>query len=111
MVDMVTRGVMGNARPEQKEEDKDASYNEEWGGIFTDKRSKWSEQRAVILKKPTEPVIAPIGQITFVPLEVLNQTKWPWKQGCSLVTSPKQNAALQGIVLNGIPICCEVKGM
>jgi len=58
MVEMVTRGT---ARPEQKEEDKDASYNEEWGGIFTDKRSKWSEQRAVILKKPTEPVIAQIG--------------------------------------------------
>lgn len=61
MVEMVTRGVMGTARQGQKEEAKDAAYNEEWGGIFSDKRSKWSEQRGVILKKPTEPVIAELG--------------------------------------------------
>jgi hypothetical protein len=94
MVEMVTRGIMGTAKQGSKEETKDATFDEEWGGIFTEKRSKWSEQRAVIVKKPTEPIVAEIGKIVFVPIEVLNQTKWPWKQGCSLLPSPKQSAAL-----------------
>ena len=111
VVEIFTREVMGTARQTPKEESKEANFDEEWGGIFTENRSKWSEQRAVIVSKPTSPVVAEIGKIVLVPIEVLNQTKWPWKQGCSLLPSPKQNAALQGIVLNGFPISCEVKGM
>ena len=53
MVDGVNRGLMGTKCPQQKE-DKD----EEWNGVFGEKRSKWSEQRAVIVSKPSEPIIA-----------------------------------------------------
>jgi len=79
---MVTRGVMGTALPDINKKDEPNAFDEEWGGIFTEKRSKWSEQRAVIVKKPETPIVAEIGQFVFIPVEVLNQTKWPWKQGC-----------------------------
>lgn len=80
-------------------------------GAFGEKRSKWKEQRAIVVRKPQEPVTVNIGKVAFVPIEVLNQTKWPWKQGCYLTTSPKQNAALQGIILNPVSVDCDVKGM
>ena len=65
----------------------------EWG-IFGEKRSKWSEQRAIIVNKPSEPVVCRVGELVFVPIEVQNSTKWPWKRGCVLSTSPKQSIAL-----------------
>ena len=104
MVDLFTRGGAHQQEQQPAEEG-------EWAGAFCEKRSKWSEQRAIIVKKPTEPVLVKIGEVVFVPIEVLNSTKWPWKQGCILTTSPKQSAALQGIVFDNIAIDCDVKGM
>lgn len=85
--------------------------NNDWAGVFGEKRSKWSEQRAIIISKPKEPVVGSIGEVILVHLEILNSTKWPWKQNCCLMTSPKQSAALQGLVINRIQIDCDVKGM
>lgn len=65
----------------------------------------------MIVSKPKEPVLVQVGKVSFVPIEVLNQTKWPWKKGCILTTSPKQSAALQGILFNNVAIDCDVKGM
>ena len=110
MVNMVTRGFMGGFDPQT--EGVPAHDEDQFDtGAFGEKRSKWKEQRAIIVTKPQQPVEVRIGQVAFVPIEVLNQTKWPWKHGCYVATSPKQNAALQGIILNTLPVDCEVKGM
>jgi hypothetical protein len=91
----------------------EAPQNEEaeWTAPFGEKRSKWSEYRAMIVKKPDAPVPARIGQVVFLPIEILNQTKWPWKPGCILTTSPKQSAVLQGLAFNNVTIDCDVKGL
>jgi hypothetical protein len=61
MVDMVTRGVMGTAINKDAAHSKDSAVvEEEWGG-FAEKRSKWSEQRAVVTRKPEGPVVAEVG--------------------------------------------------
>jgi hypothetical protein len=73
MIDIVTRGMMGTAKPANPEDHEDERND------FCEKRSKWSEQRAVVVSKPNEPIVAQIGQVVFVPIEILNQTKWPWK--------------------------------
>lgn len=41
-------------------------------GCFGEKRSKWSEQRAIIVKKPEGPVSVRVGEVVFVPVEILN---------------------------------------
>ena len=41
-------------------------------GAFGEKRSKWKEQRAIVVNKPQLPVPVNIGQVAFVPIEVLN---------------------------------------
>jgi len=52
----------------------------DWG--FCGERSKWAEKRAVIVRKPEEVLVCEPGKIIFVEVEVLNETKWPWKFGC-----------------------------
>ena len=48
-------------------------------------RSKWSAQRAIVVSKPNGPIECQAnGETIFVPIEVMNQTKWPWKRGCLL---------------------------
>ena len=72
MVSMVTRQFMGNADP-QTEGGATANPDDEFNtGAFGEKRSKWKEQRAIIVNKPQAPVAASIGQVVFVPIEVLN---------------------------------------
>lgn len=60
MIDIVTRGMMGTARPEgnHEEESKGATEeDDERADDSCEKRSKWSEQRAVILSKPKGPIV------------------------------------------------------
>jgi len=38
----------------------------------------------MIVRKPEEVVEAELGSVILVPIEILNQTKWPWKRGCIL---------------------------
>lgn len=80
MVNLVTRGIMGAREPQSEGDAKDQDQFDT--GVFGEKRSKWKEQRAIVVNKPQEPVPVQIGQVAFVPVEVLNQTKWPWKKGC-----------------------------
>jgi hypothetical protein len=64
------------------EEQKETTGEENtcWG--FGKERSKWSQVRAVILSQPTEVLEAEPGSVIFAPIEIQNQTKWPWKRGC-----------------------------
>lgn len=92
-VDMITRNIMKTSPQDECEGTQ--TEDPEMSGAYCEKqRSKWSEQRAIIVSKPMEPVVAEIGQVVFASLEILNNTKWPWKHGCIFTTSPKQNAAL-----------------
>lgn len=93
------------------DETEGAAAQEDEGHFPGEKRSKWSEYRAIIVKKPDSPILAQVGEVVLVALEVQNQTKWPWKQGCVLMASPKQSAALQGIIINPVAIDCEVRGL
>lgn len=77
---VLSREFMGGARAfgeENKEEETDE--NAEEAALCGEKRSKWSQYRAMIISKPKEPVVAQIGEVVLVHIEVLNQTKWPWK--------------------------------
>ncbi len=47
-------------------------------------RSGWGEKRAVIVKKPEEVIVGEPGSIVIAEVEVENQTKWPWRNGCFL---------------------------
>jgi hypothetical protein len=50
-----------------------------------DKEGKsWNQLRAVLTKKPEDVIEGCPGQTVFGEFEVLNDTFWPWKQGCSL---------------------------
>jgi len=90
--------------------DETEAQENEWA-FHGEKRSKWSEQRALVLNKPSAPVVCRVGELTFVTVEIQNGTKWPWKQGCVLSVSPKQTAALRGLVVNSVAIDCDVRGM
>jgi hypothetical protein len=67
MVNMVTRQFTGGQVDPQTEGDD--QFNT---GAFGEKRSKWKEQRAIVVNKPQLPVPVNIGQVAFVPIEVLN---------------------------------------
>jgi hypothetical protein len=53
--------MMGRAQTEGDQDIKEEDVD--WHGILGEKRSKWSEYRAVIISKPKEAVIANIGEI------------------------------------------------
>ena len=55
---MVTRGVIGQCTEEQEAMAETAEGLNEWATAFGEKRSKWSEYRAMIVNKPKEPVVA-----------------------------------------------------
>jgi hypothetical protein len=65
MANMFGRGFGTSQETEEHE-----GENEDWG--FGGKRSKWSEQRAVVIGKPKEPVVGHIGEMIFVPIEIQN---------------------------------------
>ena len=72
MVNMVTRGFMGGFDPQNEGNPTNEEEQQFDTGAFGEKRSKWKEQRAIIVNKPQEPVEARIGQVAFVPIDVLN---------------------------------------
>ena len=90
----------------QAEENTVDDSNFEWGE-FGQIRSKWSQNRAIIVSKP-EVVEIETGQIAFITVEVLNQTKWPWKRGCHIGLLNKDKSE---ILVSDVPIEEEVKGM
>ena len=82
-----------------------------WG--FGKERSKWSQARAIFISKPTEELEGELGSVIYAPIEVQNQTKWPWKKGCFIGLLDRQ-AQLKGtsqLIVGDIPIDQEVRGM
>lgn len=82
-----------------------------WG--FGKERSKWSQARAIFISKPTEELEGEPGSVIYAPIEVQNQTKWPWKRNCFIGLLDRQ-AQLKGtsqLIVGDIPIDQEVRGM
>lgn len=78
-LDIANQWVDNQDEEEKKEGDHPRHEN---GWRFGGERSSWGEKRAVMLKKPEEPIVGEPGQVVFAEVEVQNQTKWPWKRGC-----------------------------
>ena len=74
-----------------------------------DKQS-WKQQRAVIQRKPEEILEIAPGMTQFVEIEVLNDTFWPWKKGCSITLADEQSNFEIPIEVFNIPVEQEVKG-
>ncbi len=79
----------------------------EWG--FSKKRSKWSENRAIFVAKPDQVLEAEPGQVIFAPVEIKNETKWPWKKGC-FIGLLDRNAQCE-LIVSDVPVDFEVRGM
>ena len=63
------------------------------------------------MQKQPEGVIelAP-GMTHFAEIEVLNDTYWPWKFGCTLTLADEQSEEMMPIEIFSLPIHQEVKG-
>lgn len=71
----------------------------------------WKHKRAVIQKKPEETFEAIPGQCIITSVEVMNETRWPWKQGCVITLCEEQTETDIPIEYFSVPIEQEVKGM
>ena len=47
-------------------------------------KKDWKEARAVCVRKPEHVIELAPGMTDMAEIEVLNDTFWPWKQGCTL---------------------------
>lgn len=76
-------------------------------------KGKWSEKRAVIKKSPEEVLVGEPGQTVFAQIEVLNDTKWPWKRGCYLGLQANESGddEVCPFTVAELPIEEDVKGM
>lgn len=70
----------------------------------------WKNKRARIVKKPEGVIEAIPGQCIITEVEVLNDTYWPWKEGCYLTLDDHQTEDILPIEIFNIPIEKEVKG-
>jgi hypothetical protein len=43
---------------------------------------KWGEKRAIFTAAPSGVLEGEPGAYVLAELEILNNTKWPWKRGC-----------------------------
>lgn len=57
----------------------------------------------------TEVVEVEAGATVDVPLEVQNQTKWPWKRGCWL--GLEDRGSVSDIIVSDVPVDFEVRGL
>jgi len=62
------------------------------------------------VKKPEGVIEASPGQTVFEEIEILNDTFWPWKQGCTLSLLDEQGFEGLPIVPIYVPITDDVKG-
>ena len=72
-------------------------------------RSKWSQIRAVVLNKPSDVLEAEPGSVIYVPVEIQNQTKWPWKRGCFIGLLDRN--AKSELLVGDIPVEFDVRGL
>jgi len=76
-----------------------------------DKEGKsWNQLRACLQKKPEGVIEVYPGQTYIADFEILNDTFWPWKQGCSLTLHDEQDFSGLPIDIVHVPISEEVKG-
>lgn len=99
-------GTMGGCQEENKEENQEAQQ-ECWG--FGKQRSKWSEARAVFLTKPDQILEGEPGSVIYAPVEIQNQTKWPWKRGCFIGLLDRN--AKSELLVGDTPIEFDVRGL
>ena len=57
----------------------------------TKNAGNYMQKRAVIVKKPENVIEAAAGQNMITEIEILNDTFWPWKQGCILALADEQS--------------------
>jgi len=72
--------------------------------------NSWKVQRAKLVKKPETVLSASPGTSLIEEIEVLNDTYWPWKQGCSLTLAEEQSFTENPIEIINVPVEQEVKG-
>jgi len=70
----------------------------------------WNAQRAVLQTKPEGVLEACPGSALIEEIEVLNDTFWPWKQGCTLTLHEEQEFTECPIEIINVPVDQEVKG-
>lgn len=81
--------------------------NKDWN--FNGKKD-WKEARAVCTRKPEEVLELAPGAAEIVEIEVLNDTYWPWKYGCTLTLADEQPSTEIPIDIFQVPVEQEVKG-
>jgi len=72
--------------------------------------NSWNSQRAKVVTKPEGVLSASPGTSLIEEIEVLNDTFWPWKQGCSLTLADEQSFTENPIEIINVPVEQEVKG-
>jgi len=94
------------------EEGEDWNTNFKCGNMFGGDKdgNTWNQLRAKIVSKPEGVLEACPGTSLIEEIEVLNDTFWPWKQGCSLTLSEDQSMEDLPIEIINVPIEQEVKG-
>lgn len=81
--------------------------NKDWN---FDGKKDWKAARAVCTKKPEGVIKLAPGAAEIVDIEVLNDTYWPWKQGCSLTLADEQPGTEMPIEIFSVPVEQEIKG-
>jgi len=72
--------------------------------------NSWKLLRAKIVSKPESVLEASPGTALIEDVEVLNDTYWPWKPGCSLTLAEEQSFEELPIEIINVPVDQEVKG-
>lgn len=72
--------------------------------------NSWNTLRAKLQKKPEGVLEACPGTSLIEEIEVLNDTFWPWKQGCVLTLHEEQSFTECPVEIINVPIDQEVKG-
>ena len=67
-------------------------------------KNGWKEARAVCTRKPEQVLQIAPGMTQIVELEVLNDTYWPWKTGCTLTLADEQPGDEMPIDIFSVPI-------
>lgn len=93
---------------EEQKEGECSQTQEDWG-CFGKQRSKWSQNRAIFVAKPESIVEGEPGQVILVPVEVKNETKWPWKRGCFIGLLDRSGQC--DLIVSDVPVDFEVRGM
>ena len=82
-----------------------------WGSFRSNNESNsWNNLRAKLKSKPEGILEAYPGTTLIAEIEVMNETFWPWKQGCFLALHDDQPSTECPIEAFNVPIYQEVKG-